>query len=491
MKNIKYNIKVIALVFAMLIVGISCDDGFDELSKNPNATTSATGKFVLAGAQVDLSYYTSYQLGINYIGLWVQHHASGAYPDEDQYSPRLNDINVFWNNLYDNSMRDFKHILTTTENSGDVNLHAVAMILSSYGYMMISDVWGDIPYSEALLGSEGMLTPVFDSQKDVYAGIIADLKTAVGMIDMAKSVDFGVEDVVFGGDMDKWMRFANSLRLRAFMHLSEVDPVVAKAGVVEMLGRPLISSQEENAGVRYSNTAGNRNPVHSRLEGRKNDFRISKSVTSRMIAEDAGGTKEVPQDPRLAVFAEVNADSVYQGIPNGITSLAAVGLTNASTSKIGKLYAAANATAYFMTYAEVEFIRAEAAQRMWISDDPAEAYNNAIKVSMEQNGIDDDGVITTFLEASNIVYAPDRAKEQIATQKWLALWGQSIEAWTNWRRTGFPNIPVAQNDQNNGVIPRRLMYGSIEAATNRTNVDAATARQGGAELSNRIYIDPM
>ena len=511
MKNIK-NIKILFLTLAMLIAGISCDNGFDDMLENPNAPLESPGRLVLAGAQADLSYYASYQLGINYIGLWVQQHASGAYPDEDQYSPRLNDINVYWNNIYDNSMRDFKYILEKPEErpdlEEDMNLRAIALIMSAYGYMALTDVWGDIPYSEALNGAKKITTPIFDTQEEVYTGIIADLDKAADIIDMSKEerkdIDFTGEDLVYKGNMDKWMRFANSLRLRAFMHLSNVKPAVAEAGVVEMLGKPLISKQDQNAAIGYSTISGSKNPVHSRTAGRENDFRVSESIVSRMIGN---GSSTAPQDPRLPVYAELNdagyedlngnkkedpgeaLPDEYVGIPNGIKGLSEVKLTNATSSKIGALYTAADAPAYFMTYAEVEFIRAEAAARGWIADVPAIAYNNAIKVSMEQNGITDAAAITTFLTAPNIAYDPATGQEQIATQKWIALFGQSIESWTNWRRTGFPDIPVARNDKNNGVIPRRLMYGSVEATTNATNVAAATARQGGAELSNRVWWD--
>ncbi len=485
MKNIQY-IKTICLVAIMLAATVACDDGFDELAQNPNAPSDVPASFVLSGAQVDLSYQTSYQMGINYIGLWVQHHGSGAYPDEDQYSPRLNDINVYWDNIYDNAMRDLKHILELSEASGNVNQRAVGLILSAYGYMSLTDVWGDIPYSEAVRGSEGIVTPIYDAQKDVYDGIIADLNDAANIIDVSNTDGFGSEDVMFGGDMDKWLRFANSLRLRAFLHLSKVDPAKSEAGVVEMLGRPLISSQDQNAAIQYSTATGNKNPVHSRLAGRENDFRISASVATRMIGN---GTAASPQDPRLPVYAQLNDADEYVGIPNGIKGLSEVGLTNESSSKIGELYAAADAPAYFMTYAEVEFIRAEAIARGWVAGDAAAAYNNAIMVSMEQNGISDASAINDFLTASNIVYNPTTGLAQIATQKWIALYGQSIEAWTEWRRSGFPDIPVALNDKNNGVIPRRLMYGSVEATTNASNVTTATERQGGAELSNRVWWD--
>jgi hypothetical protein len=487
MKNMKY-IKILSLLLAMLIAGVSCDNGFDELAHNPNVPGDVPAAFVLAGAQVDLSYRTSYQMGINYLGLWVQHHASGAYPDEDQYSPRLNDINVYWDNIYDNSMRDFKHILDQTAETGDVNLQAVGLIMSSYGYMALSDVWGDVPYTEAVSGSEGIFAPEFDTQKIVYDGIIADLNTAVGMIDMNALDNFGDQDVIFFGDMDKWMRFANSLRLRAYMRLSNVEPATAKAGVEAMFAQPLISSQSQNAAINYTTTSGNRNPVHSRLAGRENDFRVSESIATRMIGT---GTNTAPQDPRLAVFASLNDAGVYQGIPNGINNLAEVSLTNESTSRFGALYAAQDAPAYFLTYAEVEFIRAEAIALGWnvSGGSAAEAYDNAIIVSMEQNGITDAAVISTFLGSTNVLYNSTTGIEQISTQKWIALWGQSIEAWANWRRTGFPNIPVALHDKNNGNIPRRLVYGSIEATTNATNVAAATANQGGAELSDRVWWD--
>lgn len=479
------NLKYIFLILIFIGIG-ACEDGFDEMAQNPNAPGDVPAKFVLPGAQVDLSYYSSYQLGVNYLGLWVQHHGSGAYPEEDQYSPRLNDINVFWDNLFDNSMRDFKHILEKSEESGNVNQRAVALIMSAYGYMSISDVWGDIPYTEALQASEGITTPVLDPQEVVYNGIIKDLDDAVNMMDFNSIEGFSSEDLVYGGNMKKWEKFANSLRLRAFIHLSNVDPAKAQAGVVEMFGKPLISSHDENAALNYSTTAGNKNPVHSRHVGRENDFRVSLSVTTRMIGS---GTKADPLDPRLQIYAQRNNLGVFEGVPNGIDGLAEVGLTNESASKIGEFYLRADAPAYFLTYAEVEFIRAEAAHNGWIADDPKTAYDNAIRVSMEQNLITNNTVIDPFLADPTIVYSPAEGTRLIAEQKWLALYGQSIEAWANWRRTGFPDIPVALNDQNGGEIPRRMMYGSVEATTNATNVQAATDRQGGAELSNRVWWD--
>ena len=473
------------LAFIMIGAG-ACEDGFDELAQNPNAPSDVPADLVIAGAQVDLSYYTSYQLGVNYLGMWVQHHGSGAYPEQDQYSPRLNDINVYWDNLYDNSMRDFKHVLEKSEESGNVNQRALALIMSAFGYMSISDVWGDVPYSEALRAQEGITTPTLDPQGTVYDGIIKDLDDAVNIMDFDITDGVGAEDLVYRGDMRKWERFANSLRLRAFIHLSKVDPAKAQAGIVEMLGKPLISSHDETAALHYSINAGNKNPVHSRHVGRENDFRVSLSITSRMIGP---GTKADPLDPRLEVYAQRNDVGVFEGVPNGIDGLAEVGLTNESASKIGELYLRADAPAYFLTYTEVEFIRAEAAHNGWISDDPQTAYENAIRVSMSQNGITDDAVIDAFLADPTIAYSQAEGTRLIAEQKWIALYGQSIEAWTNWRRTGFPDLPVALNDQNNGQIPRRLMYGSVEAATNATNVQVATERQGGAELSNRVWWD--
>ena len=480
-----YIIKIIMLA-SIIMVAAACEEGFDELARNPNVPNDVPADLVIAGALVDLSYYTSYQLGVNYLGMWIQHHGSGAYPEQDQYSPRLNDINVYWNNIYDNPMRDFRHVIEKSEESGNVNQRAVALIMSAFGYISLTDVWGDIPYTEALRGVEGITTPELDPQEVVYEGIIQDLDEAVNIMDFNSTDGFGSEDLVYQGDMRKWEKFANSLRLRAFIHLSKVDPARAQAGVVEMLGKPLISSHEENAAIHYSTASGNKNPVHSRHVGRENDFRVSLSITSRMIGP---GTKADPLDPRLEVYAQRNNVGVFEGVPNGIDGLDEAGLTNESSSKIGSLYLRPDAPAYFLTYSEVEFIRAEAAHNGWITDDPQMAYENAIRISMEQNGITDDAAIDAFLTDPTISYTPTEGTKLIAEQKWIALYGQSIEAWVNWRRTGFPDIPVALNDQNNGQIPRRMLYGNVEAATNATNVQIAVDRQGGAELSNRVWWD--
>lgn len=489
MKNI-YNMKSVyillqrMLVLSLFVLMAACEDGFDEINDNPNVPANAPASYVLPGAVVDLSYRIDYQLNINYIGLWVQQHASGAYPEEDQYSPRLNDINVFWNNMYDNGMKDLQHI----KEVGAPNEKAVATILSAYGFMMLTDIWGDIPYSKALQAEAGddFLTPAYDAQSEIYAGILNDLEAAVNMMDRADPIRFGDEDLIYRGDLDLWEKFANSLRLRAFMHLSEVDPAKSQAGVVEMLGKPLISSHEESAALRYLAATGNRNPIHSRFSGRPNDFRASKSMIDRLIGS---GDEVNPADPRTEIYAQRNIDGIFVGVPNGVDGLGDVGLDNSTSCRLGERFLAPDAPAYFMTYTEVAFLRAEAAIRGWISDDPQAAYEAAIRASMSQHGITDDAAITAFLADPNVAYDPGRGMELVSTQKWIAMFGEAIESWTNFRRTGFPDLPIALNDQNNGVFPKRFPYPSVEQTTNGTNVNTATERQGGAELGDPLWWD--
>ena len=476
-------IKLSLLLSLMVVIMLtSCEKRFDEFNTNPNAPAEADPEFVLPGAIVDLSYYTSYQIGINYIGLWVQQHASGAYPEEDQYSPRLNDINVFWNNIYDNGMKDFQHII----NEGSNNEKAVGTIMRAYGFMMLTDVWGDIPYSAALQGEKGneFLAPVFDTQEAVYDGIIADLDAAIAMMDNGDG--FTTQDLIYEGDMALWTKFANSLKLRAYIHLQKANPGKSQNGVVEMLGKDLISDHSENASLHYLEATGNRNPIHSRFSARPNDFRASKSMIDRLIAS---GDSVNPSDPRTEVYAQRNVNGYFVGVPNGVDGLGDVGLDNATSCMFGEAFLEPDAPAHFLTYTEVMFIRAEAAIRGWIADDAKTAYEDAIKASMSEHGITDQAAIDAFLMDPMVQYNQQNAIELVSEQKWIALFGQSIESWTNWRRTGYPDIPIALNDQNGGEFPRRLTYPSVEATTNGTNVTAATERQGGAELSDRVWWD--
>ncbi|MEL7532364.1 MAG: SusD/RagB family nutrient-binding outer membrane lipoprotein [Bacteroidota bacterium] len=483
MKNnfIKRSLGILTLC---LLLSTACENGFDELNQNPNAPADAPAAFVLPGALVDLSYRVDYQMPINYIGLWVQQHASGAYPEEDQYSPRLNDLDVYWNNLYDNSMKDFRHII----DKGTPNEVAVAKIMNAYGFMVLTDIWGDIPYSQALQAEkgDGFLTPTFDTQEAVYDGILQDLDDAVTSIDISSIDGFAEADLIYGGDMELRIKFANSLRLRAFMHLSEVAPEKAKAGVVAMLEKPLLSAHDESPAIHYSDVSGNRNPISSRFSGRPNDFRASKSMVDRLIGS---GDATNPADPRTEVYVQRNIDGIFVGVPNGVNGLGDVGLDNATSCKFGTSFLAADAAAYFMTYTEVEFIRAEAAIRGWIADDAQTAYEAAIRASMSQHGITDETAINTFLADANVAYDASKALQLVSEQKWIALFGQALESWTNFRRTGYPELPIALNDQNNGVFPQRFMYPSVETATNGDNVAAATQNQGGAELGDKLWWD--
>ncbi|MDX2250277.1 MAG: SusD/RagB family nutrient-binding outer membrane lipoprotein [Bacteroidia bacterium] len=472
----------LALTFMMLLG--ACEQRFDEFNSNPNAPANASPEFVLPGAIVDLAYYTNYQLGINYIGLWVQQHASGAYPEEDQYSPRLDDINIFWNNIYDNNLKDLRYII----DNGSPNQVAVAKILSAYGFMALTDIWGDIPYSQALQAEKGdeYLTPAFDTQQAVYEGIIKDLDDAVKMMDKSSIDRFGEQDLMLHGDLDLWEKFANSLRLRAYLHLSEVDPTTSRAGIEAMLVKPLISSNSENIALHFVDVPGNRNPIHSHFSGRPNDFRMSKSMMDRLIGS---GDSLNPADPRTEMYAERNIEGYFVGVPNGVNGLGDVGLDNFTSCKFGPSFLEAAAPLYFMTYAEVEFIRAEAAARGWIAADAKTAYETAIKASFDQHGITDAAVIDAFLADPNVAYDPARGLELVSTQKWIAMFGQPIESWTNFRRTDWPQLPIALNDQNNGEFPKRMFYPAVEQTTNGANVTAATERQGGAELADPIWWD--
>jgi hypothetical protein len=280
--------------------------------------------------------------------------------------------------------------------------------------------------------------------------------------------------------MARWQKFANSLRLRNAIHLTEVDPARARSEFEAAMAAPggVFASNADEARLNYLAGSPNRNPFFENQLTR-NDHRISATIVNYLKATN---------DPRLPIYANpIEADGVsYVGHENGMDHQSAP-LT--SRSKVGNWFTSATSPVFFMRHAEVLFIRAEAAQRGWnAGGTAAELYEAAVRASLAQYGISD-AQATAFLAQPSVNFAAASNKlELIATQKWVALFGQGHEAFTEWRRTGYPVLtpgPLAALNQ----VPRRLPYPDLERALNLASYNEAVSRQGDITLAGRVWWD--
>jgi hypothetical protein len=467
------SIKIYLLLF-LLAAGLTtaCDQGLQEVNINPNAPETVMPDLLLPhGIESAVDLYWGAGLGMDVGNLYAQHWARIQYTDPDRYLVPQDIIDNSWRNLYIEPLADFQRMHQLGQQMGHTNYTAIALIMRSWVFSILTDVYGDIPYSQALQGLQARLSPAYDAQKEVYAGMIRDLKAASDMIAVNGSPVSG--DILYNGQMLKWKKFANSLSLRLLnrmLHRTDA-PISVRAEMERILQDPakypVFTSNEESAALKYLPSAPNNNPVHQNRIAR-DDYRVSQTLVQKLQAMGDG---------RLAVYASKPEDGGdYRGVPNGLLVSEANALGLSRTSKVGAYFTAATAPAMLMSYAEVLFIKAEAAHRgISAAGNPAQHYAGGIKASFQQYGLTADAA---YLQAQ--AYQPGPAGyQQIMEQKWIALFGQGIEAWTEQRRTGFPALQAPAASTNNGLVPTRLPYPSSEESLNYGNFKTALDRQGG------------
>ncbi len=463
--------RATALV-ALLVLG-GCGDGLTDLNENPNGPTEVDARYLFPNATIDavgLAFGTS--LNMDLTELWVQHFAESQYSTEDRYDLADSRVSGLWSGFYAGPLQDFYQVIQKGEAAGQPNVAALGRIMQSWTFSIVTDLWGDVGYSDALQGLRNPenMTPAYDPQQAIYAGMLEELKRASAGLD-PDAPAFGAADLIYGGDVARWHRFANSLRLRLAMRLSEADPATAKLEFTAALADGVFESNDDNAALVYLDDGINVNPI----------FDYQRSRDDHAVSATLVNTLQARLDPRLAVYANENEFGTYAGMPNGTTDPE---IPFDSISRIGDAFASPTSPAVLMSYAEVLFLRAEAAARGWIAGDPAALYRAAITASMEQYDIGN-AEISEYLAQPTVAYTGLRS---IGVQKWIALYGNGPEAYAEWRRTGYPVLepgPDALAD----AIPVRLPYPSSEQSLNSTNLQAAISRQGGATMSDPLWWD--
>lgn len=476
-------------VLALIALTIGCTKDFDEINTNPNAPTTVSSALLLPQIQRDMmNTIMNEAWGIG--NIVIQHTAKNQFVNEDRYL--WGEINGIWNNVFDN-MRDVKIILQQSEANGENNYKAVALILKSWMFSLATDAYGDIPYSDATSAKEGENYPKYDAQEDIYKGILADLKTASDLLGTSSEAIAG--DVIFKGNVTQWKKLANSLRVRALMRISKKRDVSAdlRAIIDSPANFPVFESNADNAVYTYASSAPDQFPLHSARIGSFNEFRASKTLLD---------TLQTLNDPRMPIFfrptpaTENSANPVYVGIPNGLNDVDALQFNGGPQfqSRIGNIYfeqaistsGLAIAKGVLMTYAELQFLLAEAAEKGLVSGDAKTYYENGVNASFEFYALD---TPTDYFLLPEVAYTGTQAEklQKIGFQKWISLFYQGMEAWFDWRRTGIPALVPGASNQNNDMIPVRFRYPLIEQALNGASYKAAVDRQGPDDLNSKMW----
>lgn len=461
--------NTLILVFTAIVLS-GCTEDFATLNTNGNEPETASGALLLPTVifdLADLSVNQQFAFG-NTIG---QYTANYEFNDIDLF--RWTSDDRFWG-IYSTlqDVADIEQFGTETE---DPNYEAVALILRSYGFSILTDTYGDVPYSQATRAQEGVFNPAYDTQEDIYAGLLADLERAASLIDESATI---TGDILYGGNMNYWKRFANSLRLRLLLRSSNVqDNATAMSTIVSDPDQfPVFENNEQHAVYQYSGSLPDLSP-YSVGRGRAYDFYLG-IPTTHII-----GLLTENNDPRLAVWFDPQIGTTeFVGTAPG-QLLGDVGRPDEFASKNAAFFDVANRiSSAFLTASEVQFILAEAAEKGLVSGSAGDYYAAAVRLSFAEWDLP---VPENYLEIT-APYATDT--EVLAEQKWLALYRNPLQGWLNWKRTGLPSfIAAGPGTVNNGQVPVRLMYPALEQSVNAVNYTTAAARIGGDNINQRVW----
>jgi len=458
-------------------------------------------------------------------GSWVQYFASLTTVEwyGDKYLWRAGYYDRFYQNAYRTELRELMQVLDATRDNPDlINQYSIARIWRVEILHRVTDLYGDVPYFEAGLGYlEGIYKPKYDRQPDIYADMLKELEEAATSLDASKA-SYSSADFLYNGDVDKWRKYAYSMMLRLGMRLTKVDAALAESWVTKAIAGGVMQNNEDIAYLRHtSQTNTNWNTISQVLQGGEGVPLSAKGKGIMKMNKTFIDYLKATSDPRISFYATLwqgNADvtqvdqhsapELQQGLPGGNDQITIKNAIPEWTSDMLANYSEPNlhtvahleTPSIFQSYAEVQFLLAEAALRGWTSGDTKTYYENAVRAAFAMQSIfpnapsagQSDADATSYL-AANPYQAGDfnQQMQQIHTQFWVSLFGCNMEVYANWRRTGYPaltpyNFPA---NETGGVIPRRSRYPTIETSLNTVNYTAAVAQQGPDLFTTRVWWD--
>lgn len=514
MKSIIYKTKLMVLA-ALLLLATSCEKDFDEINTNTTALPDIDPVMLLNGAELNAAYTTGasggsgliFDMGIvqQIICVTTGLTTGANYNKENRPASA-----TLWQNYYPNVIRNTKTALSIIEtkfsDGSRDNLKQMIRIHQAYAFMVLTDEYGDIPYSEAGAGFlEQNPFPIYDAQQDIYTDLIKELTEATGALNASGKIE--ISDVMYGGDIAKWKKYGYSLLLRAGMRLSKVDPTRAKSVAAAAYAGGVMTANADNAQVK--NDANNTNGFGATLNSTEagnyylaepfvnylkstNDPRL-KAIAVRYVGAGSGADQQAKTGATTAP-----ADQI--GMPIGATT------TSAVVGGVGKYFAysqadrariaSALAPCFLVTAAQTQLLLAEARHNGWITDgNEADYYNAGVTLHMQQLASYNAGAavaagdITTYL--TDHPYDAGDALNMINTQYWVASFLNAPEAFANFRRSGFPALtpnPAAGQDITTTFI-RRLQYPTSEVSVNAANLQTAVGRMGGEKLDTHVWWD--
>ena len=508
----KSYLKYPLSLFLLLVSLSGCDQGFDDVNTNKVNPTSLASPLVLNKAIINSTYLDgfgtlgmlTYNFGIvqQIITPYGSSLSGGNYDQNNNANTPL-----VWTNFYRNVLKQLVAVLEQSKADPlQINTYNAARIWKAYAFMVLTDTYGDVPYTEAGQGyTTEIITPKYDLQQAIYKDILKELDEASAALTTTQAPI--ITDILYGGDVAKWKKLGYSLMLRAAMRHSKIEPTTAETYVKKAVAGGVFQANADNSVIRH--TAIWNNYIANHLAAReKTNFYLAAPFVNYLKENN---------DPRLPIFAvryvgakggqeqvaaRATSDPKVQiGMPMGyndvtintvLTQNNVASLWDFTQVNLGTVLKL-DAPEFHVTYAQTQLLLAEAAQRGWTTGSAADYYTKGIRANLEQmasyGATIPEASIKAYLDAQPFVAG--KALEQINTQYWVASFLDGTEAFANFRRSGFPVLkknPYPGSEVKGDFI-RRLPYPDSEIVVNSGNLNEAIKRQGPNTLDTRVWWD--
>jgi hypothetical protein len=476
----KTKIKSFLLLLVVTVTSCGLPDNVD-----PKSATVVTPASLITTSEINLfTQVTSLNTNYNISRLLTQYHSEVTYVTESRYNfsdRKLPDAH--WGVIYRDvltNLEEAKKLINATDfaDAGKkANQLAIIGVLEAYSYQLLVDVFGNVPYTEANLGSANS-RPKYDDAKTVYYAMIDQLSSSITNLTDA-SEGFGDADILYKSDITSWKLFASSLKLRFALRISDSDAAKASTMVKEAIASGLYTDESESAIFTPTGTAPYVGCYYdwAVINARPKDYVPAKTLINIMNSVN---------DPRRAIWF-----TKYKGAFVGLTYGLKAASSYSKFSNFNSILQSIDYPAIILDYSEVEFLLAEAAERGLggVTGTAESHYNNAITANLEHWKVSAED-IATYLAQPTVAYTTSTGtwKQKIGTQKWIALYDEGYESYAEWRRLDFPILTPPQ-DMTYSDIPVRYPYPFDEVKYNKDNYTAAAAAIGGDLPSTKLFWD--
>lgn len=477
MKKIKY----LAYTIALSAIVASCTNDFEEINTDPNRLESISASTLLNPILYHLTNHNSYSAWHHRTAHFMQ--AIVPYPSTATGGYHRYDVTdaigtTMWNNHY-RWIKNIDEMEKVCIEKNETNYLAIALTLKAWSYANLTDCFGDIPFTEASKGDEGISKPKFDRQEDIYTAILGYLEQANELYDLSSQSIF-TPDLLYANDFSKWQKLTNSIHVRLLQRISNVKPeALDKLNQIlsDPATYPVFTSSADDAILINNGVAPNTTPW-PRIQDYAADKKLSTFFVDNLLEMN---------DPRLFFWAtqakDLEGNNIgYKGIPSGYSS--GENVFDYTPSAPHNNAAIAPMKNIIMTYAELALIKAELAMNGHIAGDAESLYKEGVAAAMDIWDI-------TLPEGyfDNEATAFNNTLERIMLQKYYALYFTDNQTWMEFRRTGYPELPTQPNMFNNGIMPSRYPYPPNVKEQNTQNYQSAVQQMGGDDINTKVWWD--